>query len=345
MSDSIYSQIQLVCGGRYERVSGADRYATSLAVCRRFGDAMTGGNAVLATGDSFPDALAGGALAARFRSPVLLSSNKRVPDGLYDYMLSLSPEHIYVMGGESALSSYAVSCLLTGTAITTKSTTTTTKATTPPQGNKRAYLTFDDGPSNNTKKILDILDKYDAKATFFVICHSGMESVYKDIVKRGHTIALHSYTHEYSDIYSSTDAFWKDQKKIGDYVFKQTGVRPNIFRFPGGASNTVSRKYCKGVMSSLAKQAGEKGLRYFDWSVDSTDASGNKVAASKIRSSVLNGVGSQKNPVILMHDTSAKTTTVEALPGIIEGLRDKGYKLIIHYLNNHLSRIKALKNL
>ena len=98
-------------------------------------------------------------------------------------------------------------------------------------------------------------------------------------------------------------------------------------RFPGGASNTVSRKYCRGVMTKLTSQAGSKGYRYFDWNVDSGDASGNKVAASKLIANVKRGTGSQKYVNILMHDAAAKTTTVDALPEIIKFLKGQGYKL------------------
>lgn len=319
IAPGIASKVKLICGNDIERVSGADRYATALAVCKRFGEAFDGRDTVLATGESFPDALSGGALAAKLRSPVVLANNIGFTEEVYHYLRDRSPDTVYVMGGESALSEYAVKCLLTNTKITTK-------ATQPPTG-KVAYLTFDDGPSGNTPKILDILDRYNAKATFFVIYSPNYENEYKEIIKRGHTLALHSYTHEYSKIYRSDTAFWDDYKKLSDYIVKVTGYKPNIMRFPGGASNTVSRKYCRGIMTTLTKQTKEKGYLYYDWSVDSGDASGNKVAASKLINNVKNNVGSQKYPVILMHDAAAKTTTVDALPDIIKALKNKGYEL------------------
>lgn len=321
-----------------ERISGSDRFATSMAVCSRFSDLFLGGDVLLASGLVFPDALAGGSLAAKFCAPVLMTGgNAILPASLHGFVAGLAPQRLFVLGGQGAISDYAVSCLLSGTTMTTttvkttkkttaKTTAKTTKATTAPQPNaKVAYLTFDDGPSANTKKILDVLDKYKIKATFFVIYHSGQESLYKEIVKRGHALGLHSYTHEYSTIYKSETAFWNDQTKLADYLEKTTGVRPKILRFPGGASNTVSRSYCKGIMTALTASAGKKGFSYFDWNVDSGDADANCVSASKIVSRVKSGLGSQKKPVILMHDTAAKTTTPEALPEVITYLKDKGY--------------------
>ena len=192
---------------------------------------------------------------------------------------------------------------------------------------KVAYLTFDDGPSANTTKILDILDEYDVKATFFVIYHKNMKSRYKEIAKRGHTIALHSYTHDYSKIYKSEKAYFADLKKIHDYVEDVTGVDSRIIRFPGGSSNTVSNKYNKGIMKKLKKSVEEKGYIYHDWNVSSTDAAGRNRKASLLLSKVKSGVGKKKTINVLMHDTGkSKITTVEALPSIIEYLQKQGYR-------------------
>ncbi|MBQ3519384.1 MAG: polysaccharide deacetylase family protein [Clostridia bacterium] len=192
-----------------------------------------------------------------------------------------------------------------------------------PEGSKILYLTFDDGPSKYTETILDILDEYNAKATFFVIYQSNYSAQYKMIVDRGQTIALHAYSHEYSDIYTSTTAYFKDLQKISDHVYNLTGVRSNLIRFPGGSSNTVSRNYCYGIMTQLSKLVGDYGLVYFDWNADSTDASGNNVAAETI---YYNSIGyTEDEVVLLMHDTNAKGTTVLALPYIIEHYQDRGY--------------------
>lgn len=189
---------------------------------------------------------------------------------------------------------------------------------------KVVYLTFDDGPSENTAKVLDVLDKYGAKATFFV---TGNNRQHDDLIKRahaeGHAIGLHTYTHDYEDVYASKDAYYKDLKKISDLVEKLTGEKSMLIRFPGGSSNTVSTKYTKGIMTDLTKEVQEKGYQYFDWNCDSTDASGNNVPVKTLVKNATSGVGDHIN--ILMHDTDAKDTTVEALPDIIEYYREKGY--------------------
>lgn len=196
-------------------------------------------------------------------------------------------------------------------------------------GVKRCYLTFDDGPSSkNTKKVLNILDQYNVKATFFVISTSNLSNV-KDAYDRGHAIGLHANSHEYGEIYRSSEAYFNDLETLGYKVKQYLGFTPNIIRFPGGSSNTVSRKYNKGIMTRLAQEVETRGYYYFDWNVDSTDASGNNVPASKLISEVKKYVVGQDNVCILMHDTDAKGTTVEALPQIIEYCRSKGYEFCI----------------
>ncbi len=218
----------------------------------------------------------------------------------------------------------------TETTTTTAPKTTTTTAAENNENSKRriAYLTFDDGPSENTRKILDILDKYNVKATFFVIYHKGMESEYKEIVNRGHTIALHSYTHSYRKIYKSEDAFFDDLQQIHDYVQSVTGVDSRIMRFPGGSSNTISNKYCKDIMKKLKPDVLERGYIYHDWNVDSTDASGNNRDVEVLLKNVKKNLTSYRQVDVLMHDTGRmKQTTVEALPSIIEYIRSQGYEM------------------
>lgn len=189
---------------------------------------------------------------------------------------------------------------------------------------KVVYLTFDDGPSENTQKIMDILAKYNAKATFFVTGRNpNYNYLIKDAYNAGHTIALHTYSHDYQTVYSSVDAYFDDLNKVGQMVKNEIGFVPHYIRFPGGSSNTVSRKYCQGIMSTLTKQVIEKGYQYYDWNGDSTDASGNHVAVDKL---IRNGTLCHDNNVmILCHDTQAKDTTVQALPAIIEHYKNLGY--------------------
>lgn len=217
----------------------------------------------------------------------------------------------------------------TETTVSSLSEIRTTTKTERRSDEKIAYLTFDDGPSINTEKLLDVLDRYDVKATFFVIYHKNMEKKYKAIVDRGHTIALHSYTHSYSKIYRTEKGYYSDLNKIHDYVEKVTGVDSKIIRFPGGSSNTVSRKYNKNIMKTLKKSVTEKGYVYHDWNVDSTDASGINRDPDLLVEKVKAGLKKNKPVIdILMHDTGkSKTTTVEALPRIIEAVQAQGYKI------------------
>lgn len=193
---------------------------------------------------------------------------------------------------------------------------------------KYAYLTFDDGPSENTIKILDFLKANNIKATFFVIGTQGYDDVYKRIVDEGHTLAIHSNTHEYSDIYVNEETFMNDIATLSNRLEKLTGVKPTIMRFPGGSNNTISHRYGGAdLMDKLVKKVSDAGYLYYDWNVDSSDATAVCKDKNAIVNSVMNGVEGQDHAVILMHDASAKTSTVAALPEIVDGLRKKGFIL------------------
>lgn len=193
----------------------------------------------------------------------------------------------------------------------------------PESGGKTIYLTFDDGPSPNTPRIISILNSYGIKATFFVK-NTSYNDYMKDIVNNGNVIALHSYTHDYKTIYSSDEAFYQDLQNISDLVYLQTGVRSNIMRFPGGGSNTVSKKYSPGIMTRLTQGVAERGYVYYDWNCSSGDAMKNTVPKETIVASCKK-VPSASNVIVLLHDTGAKNTTVEALPEIIEYYLSCGY--------------------
>lgn len=188
------------------------------------------------------------------------------------------------------------------------------------QQGKICYLTFDDGPSGNTLKIIEVLKKYNAKGTFFVTGNSRTEYM-KNIVDSGNAIALHTYTHNYDKIYASQSAYFEDLEKIRALVKEKTGVDTKMIRFPGGSSNTVSNV----SMKTLAQAVEDKGYTYYDWNCDSGDAAGTNVAPEKLLAHIKNDTGGQKRLTVLMHDTEAKSTTVTALPQIIEFLRSKGY--------------------
>lgn len=208
-----------------------------------------------------------------------------------------------------------------------------------PAKDKTVYLTFDDGPCSLTPEILDILDEYNVKATFFVV-NGKYNSVMKDIVDRGHKIGLHCYKHVYSEVYASDEAYFKDLQKISDVVEKETGVKADIIRFPGGGSNTVSKKYSKGIMTRLTKSVVEKGYAYFDWNCYNGDADGVKSVTQQVQN-CSQFPKNAKNIVVLMHDN--KEATVKALPKIIEyykscgmtfGVLDKDMEYTNHHVNN-----------
>ena len=187
------------------------------------------------------------------------------------------------------------------------------------------YLTFDDGPSDTTLEILDILDLYGIKATFFVVGTAKIEYL-PEIVRRGHAIGLHSANHDYSRIYADVNSYLADIQQISDIVYKATGVRSNIMRFPGGSSNKVSAQYCTGIMTDLTARMEGLGYSYFDWNVSSCDAAGGLVPTEKIVSNVLTASQGKKSVCVLMHDWAANSTTAEALPDMIEGLDAMGFR-------------------
>ena len=188
--------------------------------------------------------------------------------------------------------------------------------------NKVIYLTFDDGPCSYTKKVLNTLAKYNVKATFFVTHQfSSYVSLIKDEYEQGHAIGVHSYTHNWN-IYKSVDAYVNDFNKMNNDILKYTGTKSNIFRFPGGSSNTVSKSYAKGVVKAIASKMTSDGYAYFDWDITSGDTSG--ASRSKIYSNVVNGVKNCSKCIVLMHDI--KPNTVNELDNILNTLTSKGYK-------------------
>lgn len=186
---------------------------------------------------------------------------------------------------------------------------------------KVVHLTFDDGPSQNTPKVLDILDKYDVKATFFVVYNDEEPycNYYKEIVERGHTLAIHTASHNYKKIYASVDAYLEDFNQIYSYVYEKTGVRPTLFRYPGGSTNCLSYNAGPAIMEEMER----RGFTYYDWNVSSGDG-GNQATRSTIYDWVTSKAVKLNESVVLMHDSGGKGETVSALPSIIETLQDAG---------------------
>lgn len=192
-----------------------------------------------------------------------------------------------------------------------------------PSGEGRTiYLTFDDGPSAYTNELLDTLKKYNIKATFFVVGYKCDETILKRIVDEGHSIGLHSTNHSYKDIYSSEQAFVDDLYKMQNIVKEKSGFETFLLRFPGGSSNTVSKNYCKGIMSKLTKKVEELGFEYFDWNVSSGDAGGTTTTEQVIKN-IKTGVRKYTNSVVLQHDT--QKFSVDAVEHIIKWGLENGY--------------------
>lgn len=193
-------------------------------------------------------------------------------------------------------------------------------------GNKVVYLTFDDGPGAHTQQLLDILDKYNVKVTFFVTnVNSGYENMIAKEAAAGHTVAIHSASHDYKKIYSSVDAFFADLNEMSDIIYAQTGQRTKLIRFPGGSSNTVSLKYCSGIMTTLTKAVTDQGYKYFDWNVSSGDAGGT-TSTEEVYQNVVNGMKSHNVSVVLQHDI--KGFSVNAVERIIQWGLANGYTFL-----------------
>lgn len=184
---------------------------------------------------------------------------------------------------------------------------------------RKVYLTFDDGPSTNTLRILEILDEYDVKATFFVTgkAADSHPELYQAIVDGGHTLGMHSFSHRYSEIYASLDNFGSDLLKLQEYIETTTQVTPQFYRFPGGSSNTVSDE----PMSVFCDYLTDNGITYFDWNVSSRDATNPMRSVDEIVLNCTANLEQFNNAIILMHDASNKSSTVEALPGVIEKIQ------------------------
>lgn len=197
----------------------------------------------------------------------------------------------------------------------------------PQTAQHKVYLTFDDGPSVYTDEILDILREYDVKATFFVVGKEDdvSKAAYKRIVDEGHTLAIHSYSHKYGEIYSSLDDYAYDLERLESLLYEVTGTQCKYVRFPGGSSNKVS----KVPMSDIIKYIHAQDMEYFDWNISASDAVNTALAPEAILANVTNGIDKYETDVILLHDTGNRKSTVDALPMIIENIKAReGYELL-----------------
>lgn len=201
------------------------------------------------------------------------------------------------------------------------------------------YLTFDDGPNNYyTPVILDVLKKYNVKATFFVTS-AGSDDLIKREFDEGHKVAIHTSSHAYNVVYASEEAFWNDMDIVKERIIRITGVEPTMMRFPGGSSNTVSRHYSIGIMGRLAEQIENKGYAYFDWNISSGDA-GETTDPNVEYANVVNTLSKSRGNVVLMHDI--KKHTSEAIESIVKYGIDNGYTFDV--LNNSIVCHQPINN-
>ncbi len=189
---------------------------------------------------------------------------------------------------------------------------------------KVIYLTFDDGPSAHTRRLLEILNKYQVKATFFLV-NTGSIDVAKEIVEQGHAVGIHTLTHDYQKIYASEEAFFADLLQMQSIIEEKTGVKTTLMRFPGGSSNHVSR-FNAGVMTRLTQQVEERGFQYFDWNVTSGDAGGGARTADDVFYNVAKGISGKSVSVVLQHDIYG--FSVDAVEKIIVWGLENGYTFL-----------------
>ncbi len=193
---------------------------------------------------------------------------------------------------------------------------------------KTVYLTFDDGPSEITPTLLDVLKEHEAAATFFV-CGNVTEfgnTVYNRILDEGHALGNHTFSHRYSTVYKSADAFEQNVARLDDLIHRFTGTRPRLLRFPAGSNNRITRgPDGKSITHDLVNRMAKQGYRHFDWNVDSVDHGANASDARAIARTVVEGVLKRDQAIVLMHDSYTHAATVEALPLILRELRSQGY--------------------
>lgn len=189
---------------------------------------------------------------------------------------------------------------------------------------KIAYLTFDDGPSENTFKVLDILEEHDIKATFFIVgsaVKKKNESSLQRMLHEGHTIGIHTYSHMCNEIYCSVERFLDDFNNVYQLIYDLTGERVNIYRFPWGSNNG----YSKNIKDALMEEMERRGFTCYDWNVDTNDSVGKPSSYSILRN-IRRDIKNQNQPIILMHDSSINDLSVQILPDVIKLLQELGYE-------------------
>lgn len=184
------------------------------------------------------------------------------------------------------------------------------------------YFTFDDGPSQYTYSYLEYLKKYKVKATWFVVPSKEQWNMdcLKAISNAGHTIGVHSLTHDYNKIYASVEAYLEDFYGAWSIIKEATGQTPELFRFAGGSNND----YNADTRDAIIKEMTRRGFRFFDWNVDSGDADG--ATWQDMYNSIPRECGVLKRPIILMHDAAGKQSTLYVFENVLQVLMEEGYK-------------------
>lgn len=186
---------------------------------------------------------------------------------------------------------------------------------------KVVYLTFDDGPSEHTQQILDTLDEYGIKATWFILGNTGRLDEVSDIWDRGHQVGLHSNEHDYEYVYANTDNFVADINAIGQAVKARLGFMPTLIRYPGGSANG----YNAGRSSEFTQAAANNGWHYFDWNVSIGDSTQPPAPVDALLANIQREAEGCNSCCVLMHDSDFKPTTPDALPQVIEYFIEQGY--------------------
>lgn len=263
-------------------------------------------------------------LGEAFQEPGFVASDMR--DGDLSAQVSVSIDHPFVRYQQDT---YHLTYRVTdsdGNESVAERTVTTVPCTPPtviyPQG-KTIYLTFDDGPGSDTGRLLDVLKKYNVHATFFAV-DTGYPELLRRIVEEGHSIGIHTCSHKYQQIYANPEAYFQDLFQMQQIIQDATGVQTWLLRFPGGSSNTVSRK-SHGIMTYLTKAVEACGFSYFDWNVDSEDAGG-ATSSNQVFRNVINGMGQNQYSVVLQHDIHSYS--VDAVEQIIQWGLQNGYQFL-----------------
>ena len=189
---------------------------------------------------------------------------------------------------------------------------------------KVVFLTFDDGPSRNTVKILDTLKEYNVPATFFLIGENLTETgteIARRALEEGHMLGMHTETHQYDKIYHSVDSFLADYDKLAARFTEEFGECPAVFRFPGGSYSA----YINPIRTELKEELERRGFLCYDWNVSGEDSVGTPTAAS-IKKNIFDAIEGQTQPIILLHDSPCSNLTAEVLPEILEKLIAEGYE-------------------